>query len=305
MKNEPSSPALSLRKVTKKYGVSRGVTDLTLDVQKGEVFGFLGPNGAGKSTTIHAILDLIRPDKGTITIFGLDHRTYAVELHRQIGYVAGDMETDPNLTGLQYLTYIAHLRGDLDHALRDTYIKRLGCEVDKKIKHLSRGNKQKIGLVAAFMHDPNLLILDEPTSGLDPLVQSEFNEIIKECKHRGKTVFISSHILSEVQSICDRVGFIREGKLINVQLLEELIRTAFKKVHVTFKDSTALQHLVQLPGAVHMKTQDHSVTFNYKGEATALLSWLAHKPIIDISIADADLESLFLHYYEAEESADA
>lgn len=290
-------PVISLKSVTKTYGTSRGIMDVSLDVQAGEVFGFLGPNGAGKSTTIRTMLDLQRADSGSITILGQDSRTDSVAIHHRVGYLSGDMETDPGLTGSQYLDYVGHLHGRVDSKLRQSLVNRLDCELDKKIRHLSRGNKQKIGLVAALMHRPDILILDEPTSGLDPLSQAIFNTLIKEHVADGKAAFISSHILSEIQSICDRVGFIRQGRLIDVQPLADLLRQSLKRVRAVYRDETAIPKKL-LAGAENQTTTKATVTFDYKGDPAQLLTWLSQQPLVDVYVQEADLEELFMHYYK-------
>lgn len=290
--------ALSLKNVSKHYGKSRGIADISLDVTTGEVFGFLGPNGAGKSTTINTILDILRPDTGTITILGADHRQASPNIRARIGYLSGDMETDPSLTGRQYLRFAANLRGGVDQTVIDALIVRLKCEVDKKIKYLSRGNKQKIGLIAALMHDPDLLILDEPTSGLDPLIQAEFNDIIREHKARGKTTFISSHALSEVQAICDRVGFIRDGKLIKVSPLDELMREATKRVTITFEGTVPRRDILDLAGVHDATINGQRAVFHFKGNDNDLLKLLAKHTVKDIQISEPDLADLFMDYYQ-------
>lgn len=289
--------AICLRHVTKQYDKQHGVFNLTLDVTPGEVFGFLGPNGAGKSTTINTILDLLRPDEGTISIFGLDHRNQSLAVHRRIGYLAGDMETDPNLTGRQYLDYVAHLRHIKDTTIITTLADRLKASLSTKIKYLSRGNKQKIGLIAALMHNPDLLILDEPTSGLDPLIQAEFYAIIRERRSEGKTTFMSSHVLSEVQSICDRVGFIRDGKLMHVDSLDHLLAHAPQHVDVHFAANIPVTALKHLPGLHNAHQEGALVSFDYTGDSNHLLKVLASHSIKSVTIAEPDLEKLFMQYY--------
>ena len=197
---------IELKNLTKNYGKNRGVSDVTLVVPEGSVFGFLGPNGAGKTTTISMLVDLIRPTSGTVKIFGQDNREHSVENRQKIGFLAGDMAMDNALTGWQQLEYLANLRGGLNRQHAGELAERLKCDLNRKFKTLSSGNRQKIGLIAALMHDPELLIFDEPTSGLDPITQAEFNKIVLEHKAAGKTAFISSHMLSEVQEICDSVA---------------------------------------------------------------------------------------------------
>lgn len=212
-------PAIEIKNLTKYYDKLHGIDDITLEVRKGEIFGFLGPNGAGKSTTINTILDILRPKSGTISILGVSHRDVK-KSHRLLGYLATDMETDPSLTGKQYLSFAASLQGDVDKAHVNELATRLKADLSIRIRHLSRGNRQKIGLIAALMHNPEVLILDEPTSGLDPLIQSEFYTILREHQQAGKTTFMSSHVLSEVQEVCNRVGFIKDGKLVQVSDLD-------------------------------------------------------------------------------------
>lgn len=295
-----SSFVLKLDKLTKSYGKSRGIENVSLDIPKGEVFGFLGPNGAGKSTTINIILDLLRPTSGSVTLFGADANKHAASVHEHIGYLSGDMETDLSLTGKQYLEYTANLRGGVDKKKINELVKRLRCETDKKIKDLSRGNRQKIGLVAALMHDPDILILDEPTSGLDPLIQSEFNAIIREHKERGKTTFMSSHVLSEVQEVCDRVGFIRNGKLVSVSPLKALIANAPRRVHVVFKNDAPDSRLKTLSGVSDLSENAHSREFTYKGDYNKLIQALVTKPIVDLQILEPSLEELFMEFYRAD-----
>lgn len=290
-------PALTFDHVSKKYGLSRGVQELNFEVAQGEIFGFLGPNGAGKTTTIRMILDFIRASNGTIKVLGLDSKQDAVAIHNRVGYLSGDMEMDRRLTGHQYLEYVAHLRGNVPWSTIQKLIDRLDCQTDKKIAYLSRGNKQKIGLVAALMHNPDLLILDEPTSGLDPLIQAEFQKIIKEHRAQGKTAFISSHVLSEIELVCDHVGFIREGLLVDVQPLKVLQEKALRKVRVTLnkaepnalKDVAGLHNLRVVGKRVHC-----DVTENFN----ELLAALAKLDVKDVVIEEASLDDMFMHYYQ-------
>ncbi len=294
--------AIQFKKTSKHYGADRGVFDLDFSVPRGQIFGFLGPNGAGKTTTIRMMLDAIRPSHGSITLLGLDSRRDSLALHRRIGYLSGDMEMERRLTGRQYLEYVANLRGNVPWAKIQKLVDRLDCQTDKKIAYLSRGNKQKIGLVAALMHSPDLLILDEPTSGLDPLIQDEFQKLMREHKAAGKTAFISSHVLSEVQEICDHVGFIRQGKLVDVQPLNSLQRKSLRKVRVTLSrpNSKALQGLKGVHDLkVHGKEVSCNVTENFNG----LLKALAKLPVKDIVIEEANLEDMFRHYYQESDNA--
>lgn len=293
-----SVPAIKLTNVTKKYGSARGVTDIDLTVSKGEVFGFIGPNGAGKSTTIRMILDFIRPSSGSISVLGLDSKRDTVAIHKQIGYVAGDMALDNRLTGKQYLEYTANLHGGVPQATIQKLVSRLQCEPHKKIGSLSRGNRQKIALVGALMHNPDLLILDEPTSGLDPLMQAEFAKLIAEHTASGKTAFISSHVLSEVQELCDRVGFIKEGKLVNVRSLSELLADSHRVVTVTLGSAASASILKGLPNISHIKAHGKVLTFTVNGDFTALLKRLSTHTVKDMLVSEPNLEELFMGMYE-------
>lgn len=294
------SPALVIHNLTKQYDAKHGIFDIDLEVSRGEVFGFLGPNGAGKSTTINTVLDILRPDKGTVQILELDHHKQTKAVHSQIGYLSGDMETDPTLTGKQYLSYVAHLRGGAGSERIQSLVTRLKADVTTKIKHLSRGSKQKIGLIAALMHDPEILILDEPTSGLDPLIQAQFAAIIREHKTRGKTAFISSHVLSEVQSICDRVGFIRDGRLVDVSTLDALLQKAPRRVTAHFKDTVPEQKLKSLKGVHEARVDNSATTFLFDGNINQLIKLLGSHPLSSLQVAEADLEELFMSYYQGQ-----
>ncbi len=291
---------LNLDKVTKRYGTSRGIENVSLEVHAGEVFGFLGPNGAGKTTTIRLILDMIRPSAGHISIFNQDSRRQSVDLHRRIGYLSGDIEMDPHLTGKQYITYIANVHGNVSDKRIAHYTSMLNVELHKKIRHLSRGNKQKIGLVIALMHNPELLIFDEPTTGLDPIIQAQFNELIHDFARAGKTVFFSSHILSEVQNICDRVGFIKDGSLVAVQPLEQLLQQSFRKVRILLQRTRDAESLKNLQGMQSVKINGKVISGHFTGDTTKLVQLLARLKPRDVLIEEPQLEDLFMHYYEGD-----
>lgn len=291
-------PAISLSKLTKRYGNSRGVEDITLKVEKGEVFGFLGPNGAGKTTTIRMLMDFIRPTSGTAKVLGLDCQKDPTQIHRRVGFLAGDMEMDPRMTGRQYLEYISNLRGGVPWSKVQALIDRLQCETERKIGKLSRGNKQKVALISALMDEPDVLILDEPTSGLDPIMQSEFNAIIREHRKQGKTAFISSHDLSEVEQICDRIGFIREGQLMSVQPLKVLTRQAFKKVSATFTSSITANDFEKIKDVSDVTVSGKVLTLRLAGDVTPLVKELSKHKMTDLTIQDANLEDIFMSLYE-------
>ena len=288
---------IKLDNVTKMYGKSLGISDISLEVEKGAVFGFLGPNGAGKSTTINMLVDLIRPTNGRISVFGLDSKKDSLEIRRRVGFLSGDMALDNRFTGLQQLTYFANLRGGVPKNRITELASVLELNLSRRIKTLSRGNRQKVGLISALMHDPELLILDEPTSGLDPLIQAQFNKIILDHKKRGKTTFVSSHVLSEIQEICDRVAFVREGKIIDVRHMKEIIAGSPKKVHVSSADAKLLSLLKQLKGANVVNAGKSSIDLTFSGDINQVIKLLANHKVADVFIEEADLETVFMGYY--------
>ena len=293
-----SKPVIQLQNVTKYFGQTAAVKGLDLSIHEGEVFGFLGPNGAGKTTTIRMLLGQILPQDGTVTIFGHDAIQDRARVHRDIGYLSGDMALETGLTGNQYLKYLARLRGGVHDQVIKDLSHRLDCDLTKKIATLSRGNRQKVALIAACMHQPALLILDEPTTGFDPLIQAEFNKLILEYKKQGKTVFISSHILSEIQHVCDRVGFIRKGELIQSGDIKAMTVSTLKQVRLTFVDAKDVDHIRAIKGVKHVISDGSHVVFQFGGHLQDLLDKLAGLQVVDMSVTDADLEELFMRYYQ-------
>lgn len=290
--------AIELKNVTKLYGSVVGVKDVILKVPKGTIFGFLGPNGAGKTTTISMLVDLLRPTNGEISIFGLDTVKNSVAIRQKIGFLSGDMALDSSLTGWQQIEYFGNLRGGYDKKYVQQLAERLDCKLDRPFKNLSRGNRQKVCLIAALMHKPDLLILDEPTSGLDPLIQAEFNKIIKEQKSRGATTFISSHVLSEVQEICDHIAFIRDGQLVDSLPINQIISSSLKTITISGAPkplTTKLEKLKETTNWLHTGT---SVRFEYNGDVNQLLKLLADQPLTDVEIKQPELEDIFMKYYE-------
>jgi len=292
-------PVIELDRLTKRYPGSRvdALHKVSLTVQQGQIFGFLGPNGAGKSTTINMLVNLLKPTSGSIKIFGLDNAAEGLAIRRDVGYLTGDMALDRGLTGWQELEYIGRLRGQFEKKTVHALAERLDCDLTKKIKSLSRGNRQKVGLIAALMHNPKLLILDEPTSGLDPLIQIEFNNIVLEHRDQGGTAFISSHVLSEVQELCDQVAIIRKGKLVANKPLIEIVNEAPKHVRFTTKAKNPAEHIRKLKGVSDIKL-DGSVSFMFKGNVDTLVKALAKIPLDELSVTDTDLEEIFRKYYE-------
>jgi len=293
--------AIHIAGLTKHYGDVPALVDLNLDVRVGEVFGFLGPNGAGKTTTIRTILDEIRPTSGRATIVGLDSHADSVEIRRHIGYMPGDLALYPNLTGRDTLTYYANLRGGVDWSYVDQLAERLNADLTKKVGDLSSGNRQKVGLIQAFMNRPEVLIMDEPSSGLDPLVQREFQTMMREVAADGRSIFLSSHTLSEVQRVADRVGIIRHGKLIAVESVSSLRSKAIRKVDLFFDDGVESSVFEGLPGVREVNVENHHVTLSFDGQMETLLKVVTDRyHLLDITTQEADLEEIFLTYYRDE-----
>lgn len=293
---------IKLKNLSKRYPRSKfdAVHKLSLSVRRGEVYGFLGPNGAGKTTTISMMVNLLAPSAGSIRIFGKDALTEGEAIRARVGYLPGDMALDGPLSGRQQLEYFGNLHGGFDKSYVTKLSDRLNCDLRKKTGALSRGNRQKIGLIAALMHRPELLILDEPTSGLDPLVQAEFNKIILEHKAAGGTTFISSHVLSEVQQLCDRVGIIKNGKLVVDKPLDYILGSAPKQVRLSLAGAKPREVTAHLAGAHNVLIHDHAVTFTFKGDINQLLKRLHKEQVTDLTIEPADLEQIFMEYYQGE-----
>jgi ABC-2 type transport system ATP-binding protein len=283
----------------KTYGRSRGLAGLDLRVDTGEVYGFLGPNGAGKTTTIRLLLDLIRPTSGTVRVLGRDPRADGVALRRRIGYLPGDFVVDGRQTGRELLTYLGNLRGGVPTATVEEYATRLDLDLGRKIRSLSKGNRQKIGVVQAFMHSPELLVLDEPTSGLDPFLQQQVVVMIREARTAGQTVFMSSHVMGEVQQTADRVGIIREGRLVAVERVEDLRERAVRRVEIQFDAPVTAQEFGALPGVsdVVVDPSGRILRCRLDGRADALIKTAGRHTVVSFLSEEPDLEELFFHYY--------
>lgn len=288
---------MQAERLTKRYGRARGVEELTFAVEAGEVFGYLGPNGSGKTTTIRMLVDLIRPSAGSVRVFGLDPRRQGVEIRDRVGYLPGDLRLYERLSGREQLRYFASLRGLRGLGDGELLAERFGLDLDRRIRALSRGNRQKVGLVQAFMHRPDLLVLDEPTSGLDPLVQQEFYDLVAETTATGRTVFLSSHVLPEVQRIADRVGVLREGRLELVESVEALRARAFTRFEVAFAQPPPTSAFVGLPCARELERRHTTVVFAVDGPVDALVKALARFQVVAIDVHEADLEDLVLALY--------
>jgi ABC-2 type transport system ATP-binding protein len=283
--------------LTKQYGSITAVRDLNLRIRQGQVFGFLGPNGAGKSTTIRMLLALQRPTRGHATLLGLDTQADSVQVHRRIGYLPGDLELFPRLTGQQHIAWFLGARSADDDSLAKRLIDRFQVVVDRPVRELSKGNRQKIGLVLAFMHRPELLVLDEPTSGLDPLMQHEFESLLRETADEGRTVFLSSHELDEVQRSADRIGIIKDGKLVAEDTVEGLRRAAPQRMEVRFRHPIDPAELKALAGVTVTASEGRRLMLDVTGEIGPVLKVIASHDPIDLISRPADLDELFLGFY--------
>jgi ABC-2 type transport system ATP-binding protein len=297
----PETPAIRARDLTKYYGRrrGRGVVGLDLEVRQGEVFGFLGPNGAGKTTTIRLLLDLLRPTRGTAEVLGLDTRRRSQEVRRRVGYLPGDLVFDPGLTGARVLGYLGALSGGTDPAYVAGLVERFDVDTTRRIGELSKGNRQKLGIVQAFMHRPPVLLLDEPTAGLDPLVQREFGHLVRETTAAGRTVFLSSHMLSEVQLLADRVGVIREGAIVAVDDVAALIEGAPRHVDITFARPVDPRAFAALPGVHGLEAEDRRLRFLLSGPMDGVVKAAAGHEVEVFDSHEPALEEVFLDLYGA------
>ncbi|HSL76551.1 MAG TPA: ABC transporter ATP-binding protein [Candidatus Limnocylindrales bacterium] len=286
-------------KLTKTYGVHRGITEVDLDVEAGEIFGFLGPNGAGKTTTMRVLLDLIRPTAGRAEIFGIETTRDPVAIHRRVGYLPGEFDLYDRLSGADTITYFANLRGGVDAAYAAELVERLDLDPSRKFKEYSKGNKQKVGLIVALQHRPDLLILDEPTSGLDPLVQQTFFEIVREARGEGRTVFLSSHIIDEVDRTCDRVAIIREGRLVQVDRTETIRRLAFHHVELSFAHPVAPVLFETIDGVTEVIATGNTVAMRVNGPIGSVIAAAAPHGLVDVVSREPNLEDVFLAQYGA------
>jgi ABC-2 type transport system ATP-binding protein len=285
------------QKLTKAYGSHRGIVDVDLQVDEGEVFGFLGPNGAGKTTTIRLLLDLIRPSSGKAFVFGIESSVDPRAIHRRLGYLPGEFALYDRLTGKQTLDYFGNLRGGVDRAYQALLIERFDLDPSRRFREYSRGNKQKVGLVAALQHRPELLLLDEPTSGLDPLVQQTFFTLLRESVAAGGTVFLSSHILSEVERSCDRVAIIREGRLVRVDRVDALRDLAHHQVELRFAAEPPIDEFRVIPGVSDLAAEDHLLRMRVLGPITPVVQAAARLGVTDFLSREPSLEETFLAQY--------
>ncbi len=304
MSLDGSDVVIRTEALTKHYGSVAAVVDADMEVRRGEVFGYLGPNGAGKTTTIRVLLDHIRPTSGSATVFGMDTRAESVSIKRRLGYLPGEFSLYDSMTGDEVLTYMANLRGGVDWDYTRDIADRLDANLDRKFSQLSRGNKQKVGLIQAFMHKPELIVLDEPTGGLDPLVQQAFYEMIDEVKAEGRTVFFSSHNLPEVERVCDRVAFIRGGRLIAVEDVNDIVQKAFHRFEARIADDFTAEEFESLPGVAAVAVSGDTLTFDVIGSPDAVVKALARHSVTKLFTHESALEDVFLAYYsEGEQDA--
>lgn len=292
-----TSPVIETEGLTKFYGRSRGIIDVDLRVERGEIFGFLGPNGAGKTTTIRLLLDLIRPTRGHARVLGLDPRRDGVEIRRRVGYLPGELALYPDLTGQQMVEYAAHLRGNVSQKEVARLADRLDVDLSRPIRTLSHGNRQKIGILLALMHRPELLILDEPTTGLDPLMQQVLYELLEEVRAEGRTVFFSSHVLPEVERLCDRVGILREGRLIAVESVSGLKQKALRRIELHFDRPVESAPFQNLPGVVDACALGTTLHVALQGSVDPLLKLAAQYTVLNIVTYEPNLEEMFLALY--------
>ncbi len=289
--------AIATHGLSKDYGGGHGLFELDLEVERGEIFGFLGPNGAGKSTTMRLLLDLIAPTAGSAEILGLDTRSGSLELRQQVGFLPGEPALYPKLRGRDVLDYLADLRGGVAHRERDELAERFEAELDRPIRELSTGNRQKLGLIQAFMHGPELLILDEPITGLDPLVQRSFHALLEEVAAQGRTVFLSSHSLAEVEQVAHRVAILRKGRLVVVDSLENLRKVAVQRLEIEFETHVLPGEFRGLPGVKDVKADDRRLTVAFEGSADLVVKAAAAHKLLAIRSHEDDLEEIFLRYY--------
>jgi ABC-2 type transport system ATP-binding protein len=302
--NQIAKPIITVENLTKHYGSSRGIEDVSFEIAEGEVFGFLGPNGAGKTTTMRTLMGLLHPASGKATIGGYDCWTQATEAKRLVGYLPGEFAFDPALTGAQIIQYLGNLRGNIDEAYVKQLVDRLGLDLSKKFRAYSRGNKQKVGVIQAFMHKPPLLILDEPTGGLDPLNQQEFYKIVQETHANGQTVFLSSHILPEVEHTCERVGIIRDGRLVQVDRVSALKALQQRQLEITFAGPASPEWFAQVPGvlSVGQGATPQELHMAVHKDIAQVIQVAAQHGATNILTREPSLEEIFLHFYEPDKA---
>lgn len=297
-----SQAAISTERLTKFYGNVKGIQDLDLEVQPGEIFGLLGPNGAGKTTTIRLLLDYIRPTGGKAHVLGMDARRQGVAIRRSVGYLPGEFEAYGNLTGAEFFEFLARLRGNVDRDYLYRLCAHISFDTTRKLGTLSKGNKQKAGLLQAVMHRPRLLILDEPTFGLDPLVQEQVHQLLRDAAADGATVFLSSHILSEVEALCERVGIVRAGNLVATETVDSLKTRAVRRLAITFSEAVPPSAFSALPGIQEVEVSERRVRCQVVGPLDQVVKAAARFRVETITTEEPSLEDVFMRYYSGEEA---
>ncbi len=292
-----AAPVLEVVDLTKRYGDATAVDGISFRVEPGETLGVLGPNGAGKTTTIRVLLDLIRPTSGRASVFGIESSSDPVAIHRRIGYLPGEFTLYDRLTGAEPIEYFANLRGGVDRAYSKALIERLGLDPSRRFREYSKGNKQKVGLVCALQHRPELLILDEPTAGLDPLVQQTFDKLLFEAREEGRTVFLSSHIISEVERTCDRVAIIRDGRIVRLDTLEAIRDLASHEVELRFAESVSGAGFAALPGVVNLVEEGRTLRMLVTGPIAPIVRLAGQHELVDFVSREPSLEEVFLSEY--------
>jgi ABC-2 type transport system ATP-binding protein len=287
---------IEINNLTKSYKKNRGIIDISFSIEEGEIFGFIGPNGSGKSTTIRTLLNFIFPTSGSATIFGKDILKHTKEIRQNVGYLPSEVHYYDDMKVVDLLKYSARFHNNFKSGRMNELANRLDLDLNRKIEDLSFGNRKKVGIVQALLHEPKLIILDEPTSGLDPLMQSTFFELLAEERNKGATIFFSSHILSEVQKVCDRVAIIKEGKLVKVETIENLTKNKVKNITVTSEQPEQLNF--EFEGIIKKEINGKELTLLYSGDIKELLNRLNDMPVQDLLIAEPTLEEVFMHYYE-------
>jgi len=298
-----NTPVIKTDNLTKYYGRKRGVDGVNLTIFKGEIFGYLGPNAAGKTTTIRVFMDFIRSSSGYVSIFGLDSRKNSPKIRKNIGYLPGELNLYGNLSVRDLLVYFAHLRKNVDWTYVKYLAERLNCDLFHPIRTLSQGNKQKVGLIQAMMHQPDLLILDEPTNGLDPLIRQQFYQLILEFKEKGKTIFLSSHVLPEVERMCDRVGVIRGGKIVAVEKVSELRKKSMRQIEVIFDQPIKLEIFSAIKNITNLTVDKNRLRCILVGEMNQFMKAISRYNISDFSSHQPDLDEIFLAFYGEPENA--
>jgi ABC-2 type transport system ATP-binding protein len=294
-----AAAAIQTTGLSKRYGRAGdfALADLDLTVHKGEIFGYLGPNGAGKTTTIRLLLDFIRPTRGSAQVLGMDAQAQSLEIRRRVGFLPAELSLWDNLSGWQVIRYMMALRGTVQQAYVHQLIERLAFDPSKTVRNYSSGNKRKLGLILALMHQPELLILDEPTNGLDPLMQQTFYQLVREAQARGATIFLSSHILSEVQTICERVAILREGRLRAVERVADLMRVNFKWVTLTFREAVSPSLLKGVRGVSEVSGEGAQLKFRLSGDFDPILRAVSAHYVADLHVQEPSLEEVFLAFY--------